>query len=403
MSTILNATNRTNAIGHDEGFSLLEVLVSTAVMLTVTAGIFSVMNPATGAFSREPEVADTQQRLRVATDTLYKDLVMAGGGAYSGTQAGTLSYFFASVLPYRQGLTLDDPPGTYKTDTITLMYVPTTSAQTTISQPMPASSSELKVNSEPQCDKADCLCGFKGGMNVLIYDDTGSYDNFTITEVQCPAAHLQHNLNDLAKQYDTNSKIVQVADHTYYLNAQTSQLMHYDGSNAPDTPVVDNVVGLNFEYYGDPQPPTLIKPLSDPAGPWTTYGPKPPALTQKTTAYPVGENCAFQVVGGFQVPRLAVLGAGGSTLVQLKKADLDGSDPNVAWCPDAANPNRFNANLLRIRKIVVTLRVQTAAAALRGPASALFTNGGTALQANKWIPDQEIRFQVTPRNLNLGR
>ena len=26
-----------------------------------------------------------------------------------------------------------------------------------------------------------------------------------------------------------------------------------------------------------------------------------------------------------------------------------------------------------------------------------------AIAGNKWLPDREIRFQVTPRNLNFGR
>jgi hypothetical protein len=64
---------------------------------------------------------------------------------------------------------------------------------------------------------------------------------------------------------------------------------------------------------------------------------------------------------------------------------------------------RWDADLLRIRKVAVTIRVQAAVAALRGPASTLFTHGGTSRGGNKWAPDQEVRFQVTPRNLNLGR
>ena len=35
-----------------------------------------------------------------------------------------LSYFFAPVMPFRQGRLQDDPPGTFRTDAITLMYGP---------------------------------------------------------------------------------------------------------------------------------------------------------------------------------------------------------------------------------------------------------------------------------------
>ena len=40
--------------------------------------------------------------MRVGIDTLSKDLVMAGAGSYSGSQAGSLNNFFAAIMPYRQ-------------------------------------------------------------------------------------------------------------------------------------------------------------------------------------------------------------------------------------------------------------------------------------------------------------
>ena len=391
---------------QEDGVSLIELLVSMTLMLTVTAAVFSLMNPTQGAFMVEPEVADMQQRMRVASDTLYHDLLMAGGGSYMGASKGSLNYFFAPVMPFRQGLSNDDPPGTFRTDAITLLYVPSTSSQTSISQEMPARSAHLKVNADPGCPKNDQLCGFAKGMSVLIYDDTGSYDVFTVSSVQESALHLQHNLNDLSKSYGAGAKIVQVVSHTYYLKnddaTKTYQLMHYDGGSSNDVPVVDHVVGLTFDYFGDPQPPLMRRPVSDPTGPWTTYGPKPPAAGVQTTAWPAGENCVFTSdPSPTPAPRLAVLGAGGTTtaLVKLTEAELrDGP-----WCPDVTSPNRFDADLLRIRKIGVTLRVESAVAALRGPLGALFTHGGTSQSGNRFAPDQEVRFQVSPRNLNLGR
>ena len=379
---------------------MIEMTVAMGLMLVVTASIFALVNPGQGNFVAEPEVADLQQRTRVGQDTLYKDLVMAGAGSYSGQNPMALSYFFAPVMPFRQGRLQKDPPGTFRDDTITMLLVPATTAQTSIAQDMPAQSAELKVNPDPGCppSKPDQLCGFEEGMTVLIYDEEGSYDTFTITQIQDPALHLQHNLEDLSKKYGTGSKIVQIQSHTYYLKTdvatKTFQLMHYDGAGA-DVPIVDNVVGLQFEYFGDPQPPvTNGKPLADAVGPWTTYGPKPKPL--------VLTNCVFVNDGSpVPAPRLPVLGPGGTTttLVKLTKEQLtDGP-----WCPDDNNPNRFDADLLRIRKIGVRIKLQTGNDSLRGPASALFTYGGTSRGGNKYLPDQEVRFQVTPRNLNLGR
>lgn len=388
---------------REHGFSLLEVIIATALMLVVTGSVFSLMNPAQGAFSAQPEVSDMQQRLRVASDTLYKDLVMAGGGAYQGSMGGSLGNYFAVVLPRRVGSTSEDAPTVFKADTITLIYVPATIAQTTLADKGPSlNSSEIGVNKDPGCPPGDDLCGFKSGMTVMMYDDSGNYDIFTITAVQTNAMKIQHNSDNLTYTgYNANTtKIVQAANFVYYLDTATNQLMFYDGGLGSDVPVVDNVVGLAFEYFGDPQPPAWRpgKAVSDTTGPWTSYGPKPSALA--VAPYAAGANCVFNNDGS-PVPASALpaLGATGTGLVKLTAAQLtDGP-----WCPNATSLNRWDADLLRVRKIGVTVRVQAANAALRGPASALFTRGGTSRGGEKWVPDQEIRLQVSPRNLNLGR
>jgi prepilin-type N-terminal cleavage/methylation domain-containing protein len=61
------------------------------------------------------------------------------------------------------------------------------------------------------------------------------------------------------------------------------------------------------------------------------------------------------------------------------------------------------ADLPGVRSIAVTIRVQAAVAALRGPAGALFAHAGTAHSARRWAPDLEVHLRVAPRNLNLDR
>ena len=130
--------------------------------------------------------------------------------------------------------------------------------------------------------------------------------------------------------------------------------------------------------------------------PATTYGPKPSAVA--VAPWGAFENCLFSA-GAIPAPKLPVLGAGTQALVALTAAHLtDGP-----FCPNDTNANRWDADLLRIRKVGVTLRVQTAVAALRGPAGVLFTRGGTSSGGVKWVPDQELHFDISPRNLNLGR
>jgi hypothetical protein len=393
----------------DGGFTIMELLVSSTIMLLVTGAVFSLVNPGKGAFQVQPEVSDVQQRLRVGVDTLQKDLVMAGAGTYAGEMAGALSYFIAPIMPYVAFGDVTDPSkGVYfRDDVISLVYVPPTPSQTTISQAMPPNSAEMKVNEQPNCPpvKGEELCGFDPGDHAIIFDESGNWDMFTITQVQDPAVHMQHRDDAFSVGYAANSAMTEIVTAMYYFKPNAAggntppQLMYYDGWNT-DLPVVDNVVKLQFQYFGEPQPPQMTgKPLSKKPGPWTTYGPVPPELGIVKGSYPAGENCTIKVEGGQQVPRLPVLGAGGLAQVELTKADLtDGP-----WCPADDKPNRFDADLLRIRRIQVTLRVQAALSTMRGPAGVLFMNGGTATSGTKMIPDQEVTFDVTPRNMNLGR
>jgi hypothetical protein len=104
------------------------------------------------------------------------------------------------------------------------------------------------------------------------------------------------------------------------------------------------------------------------------------------------------VQNGQQVSRLPALAAGNGQIELTTAMLTDGP-----WCPDDTRPNRFDVDLLRIRRVRVKLRVQVAPASMRGPAGVLFTRGGTANAGERYVPDQEVSFDVTPRNLNLGR
>jgi hypothetical protein len=394
----------------DAGFTILEMLIAMGIMLTVTGTVFSLLNPSQGIYQTQPEVADMQQRLRVGVDTMQKDLVMAGAGTYMGAAAGALTNFFAPVMPFRIGeIDSDQNKGVYyRPDAISVMYVPPSPAQTRVVKTLGNNSAEIDVEPQINCadDKKDRLCGFEEGMRVIIFDPSGSFDWMTITHVQDAALHLQHNRDKLSSTYGNDAAITQVSTHTYYLKSddatKTWQLRHYDGDQV-DLPVLDDVVKLNFQYFGDAQPPRLLPNavLSNKYGPWTTYGPKPPILSEDRASdtWGKGENCVFQVIEGVHAPRLPVLGAGGDGQVELT-ADMFQDGP---WCPDGEKTERWDADLLRVRRIRVNVRVQVSKPYLRGAAGVLFAKAGTASNGYRIVPDQEIRFDVTPRNMNLGR
>lgn len=359
---------------RERGYSLVELLVSMAIMMVVTGSIFQLVNPSQSTAQVQPEVQDMQQRMRVASDSLFKDLVMAGAGPYQGPVTGSLMGFFAPILPRRTGRLSPDASDSAYDDRLTVTYVPNTYSQTTITARMPDPSTELKVSDQAHCPQGQNLCGFHVSDEVIIFDNSGHFDTFTVTEVQDAAGHLQHRGQNFNYAYEPGASITQVKSHTYYLDAANRQLRDYDGDDG-DFPVVDNVVGLKFEYFGDPNPPTQ---------------PKPPLTVS---------NCLYDGTGNYTATGMQTLTTGGGSLAPLPISMFkDGP-----WCGTPNSTNQFDADLYRVRKLKVTLRIQTPLAALRGQNTALFANPGTSKSGQKFIPDLVASFEVSPRNMNLSR
>jgi hypothetical protein len=338
------------------GFSLVELLVSTAIMLAVGAVVVSLLGPARRASWLQPEVSEIQQRGRVAAGLLYKDLVMAGAGPYQGgegARTGPLSQFFAPVLPYRAGRSGSDPArGVFhRDDAVTIVYVPATAAQARISVPMDASS-DVVVELQPGCPQDDPACGFEAGMSALLFDGTTAWDAFEVVEVLGSALRVVHRGQSFTRSYQPGSTVVQAEWHTYYFDPAQHQLRYYDGLYT-DVPVVDNVAGVRFTYFGTADPPP---------------GPKPE---------PGDENCVIDRSGLPVLPRLASVGR---SLVELTPGMLtDGGPGAVAWC--GANGNVFDPDLFRIRRVRVGIRLQAGA------------------EARRMTGDAEIVLDVAPRNL----
>ena len=96
---------------RNEGFSIVELLIASAMTMAVVGAILAVINPAQVMFRVQGDAADLHQRLRAAADTISADVRAA-----------------MAVRPYRVGATGDDAAiGVYyRTDTLTVLGVPST-------------------------------------------------------------------------------------------------------------------------------------------------------------------------------------------------------------------------------------------------------------------------------------
>ncbi len=347
------------------GYILVELLIAAAVVCTLLGVLLRLCVTAQVSVRAHGNSADLQQRLRVAVEAIRRDLLDAGAGLSNGVSPGPLIDAFAPVLPVRSGVTGADPDMGYHADRITITYVPREASQTRLGANMTAATSPLVVDPSTAGCPSGGLCGFGIGDRVLVYepaDGDGSHDVFTVAAADSlsgcitPAAPL-------SRAYRANSRIATVVQRVYYLDRAGRRLMVYDGDRS-DVPLVDHVVGLRFTFYADPLP--------------TSVSPPAEGLF----------NCGY-ASGAPPVPLLQDLG--GSALVALTAAQLTDGPPCGTW------PRRFDADLLRVRRIRVSLRLEAEAAGFRGSGMA-FANPGTSADALRYIPDLQLTFDVAPRN-----
>lgn len=391
---------RTNEPTREEaGFSLVELLVALGLAVAIAAAVFALLADSSGAFRTQPEVHDLQQRLRAATDSLYRDIVTTGS---TGSDAGVVPHARSVpiVYPYRVGRRSPDAVGAVDASRLTVWNVDPAAPQATATTAIPSASGMVHIGGGPWCVAADPSCGFRAGATVVALDDADTWDLYSVVGVAGGDLTLQHNLRDATSVYPPGTRLAVVNLRTYFLKtdraASLPQLVRYDGAGGADVPVVDHVAALAFELLGDlAAPQTLGVGSEEPTR--TTYGPPPPPAGVVVGAFPPGENCVFaRDADGVAQPRLAQIAAGHG-IGRIEAATLS----DGPWCPDDANPNRWDADLLRVRQVRVTLVVEAAVAALRGPAGPLFTRAGTA-RGTRFVPDRAARFVVSSRALGGG-
>jgi hypothetical protein len=349
------------------GSTLIELLVAMGLTTIVAAGVLALVQVAHETYASQPQSMDVQQRLRSAADQLRGDL--AAAGTLPAASIGSMVHRFPPVVPYRIGTTSRDPELAYFSDRITVVGARERAIVTTVREALDFGQSGLLIDLDPGCPLGGSICGLEAGARAVVFDERGTFDLITVEGSS--ASVLQILPRRLTKHYvaSEGARVVAVEASTYYLDRAARQLRRFDGHRG-DFPIADEVVDLAFRYFGDPAPPSAPRPLAGEA------------------------NCLFAADGSSLLPTLT---ADPFALVELMPAMLtDGP-----MCGDS--PNRYDADLLRLRQIRVTLRVQVTAESARGQDAAQHTNPGTANRATVIVADREVTFEVTPPALQAWR
>jgi len=166
------------------GFTLVELLIATALLSLIGAAILTVAQPVQTLVVVQPETADVQQRLRLSAATLRRAAGGAGAGVSATGWPGALHHHFAAVLPYRIGARSADPDRGvfFRSDAISVIAVPGDAVPARIVA-VASSATPALVRVEANCTSTLGVCGFDVGSSVAVFDRGGRFWLGTVQRV----------------------------------------------------------------------------------------------------------------------------------------------------------------------------------------------------------------------------
>lgn len=341
-----------------EGFSLLELLIAFGLVAGV---VMAVLLPVSGGLRVarvQPDVADLDQRLRVAAGELRAALEAAGSGPPAGEEPGALSLRWPAIYPHRRGADDEDSPDSAHGDRLTVISAVTGTVAPPITMPMAGPQSLIAFAHGPPCPYGDPRCGFRRGDLAAIDDRLGRADVFRVAAAG--AGVLDHTPPFLSQAYAPadNARVLRLAVRHFRHDAARRQL-RVGAGGAAEAPLLDDVVGMRVRYVGSARGPAF---------------PRPPLGT---------ETCLFAADG---TSRLPSFGAGSGGLVELPLSSFaDGP-----FCGEGRS--RYDADLHRVRRVIVSVTVGW---------PEKWPDDGARTGLERAAHTREVLVDVSPRNLSL--
>jgi hypothetical protein len=343
--------------GSQCGFSLAELVVSLALAVLVAAVAWPLLDAGLSTSRRIPAAIDVHQNLRGAVVFLSEQLQAAGHGARSAPPGGRFSRHVPVLVPRRWGVPMPDAVTSVSGERLTVVSVPEGAAPAPLTSPVWPGDTVVTFDGNAWCGPT-ATCGLAAGDAAMLVDVTGRAEVARVASVASGLAVLDAPLA-FGFHPDLQAALLPVEVRAIYWREAQRELRVTTGGGA-DVPWLDHVVAFEVRWFGVGEPP---------AGP----------------SLPEGvAGCLHEADG---TARLAPLG-GADAVVPLPLTMLaDGP-----WCGEGLAA--FDADLLRVRRLEVALRIETPDLLLRS-AGTRFLHAGLATGPHV-VPDVRLRFEVSP-------
>jgi hypothetical protein len=295
-------TRRLRAAVRIAGFTTIELVIATALLLAVTASVAALATPVRDAVERSLGRTDLTGGSRFVLDRLAADLRDAGSPPSLLPGAARFEMLVATVVSLAD---LDSGIAQSPGRAIRTVAVPHLAPQGVLAAMAAAGTVALQLDPTGPCTAVTTACGFRPGMPALLLNET----NAQFVTVQSVGTAGEVRLaSPLAGTAAMGSVLTAIEITTVGLRPDADGSWRLVRSRqGSEQPVLDHVVSFDVE----------------------TSGPDP----------------------------------------------------------------------LHITRVDLRLRVETASAAMRGPAGYLFQRAGTSARAQRWVPDVELRTSIAPRQV----
>ncbi len=219
------------------GFSLVELLVATAICALLSAAIAAVTPGARAAFDTTPDILDLQQRERTAVHVLavavHSALHLAA--TTSDGAAGTVVPAVELLDPAEEG----DWFGSVR------VMAAAGPGRGVLAADQSSESGPLRL--QPHCPSTGDVCGFSRGALVAVVDVAGRFDLFTVASAH-PGARSLTPSRALSTIYPAGSAVFDVSADAYYLQTQpdASFTLVRETAAGAVQPIVEDVAELRF-------------------------------------------------------------------------------------------------------------------------------------------------------------
>lgn len=258
---------------------LIELLVSTAIILGLLGVVAGLLDPSGGILAVQTQAVDLHQRQRAALGELHRDLLAAGSGPHPGT-LGTVSHLMPAVAPVLRG---QGGGGAAGADRLSVVYARSGESGARLAVPLPGAGGTVTLTPDAACRAIPCGLTRDGGGLAIVYDDTGRADLYRVTGRSGASVDLTRvAAGPPGAAFTAGSRIAPVRIRGYYHDAGRQQIRVHNGAGT-DRAAIEGVVGFTVRYFGTDQP---ASPPSTtlPAGPLVAPPGAPPAVPIALTA-----------------------------------------------------------------------------------------------------------------------